>query len=72
MAFHTCKPAQLPLPYQAETDSALFCSPANYVRPNADQIYMFADAYHPTSHLQQVISDHIVSLTDSGLSSQEH
>ncbi|MCX4165961.1 MULTISPECIES: SGNH/GDSL hydrolase family protein [Paraburkholderia] len=65
-----CGPIPLPIPYAADSDSALFCSPSTYVAPNADQIYMFADAYHPSTHLQQLIAAYEVGLTDAWLGSQ--
>lgn len=30
--------------------TALLCSPATYVAPNADQTYVFADSLHPSTH----------------------
>ncbi|MDR5802965.1 SGNH/GDSL hydrolase family protein [Caballeronia sp. LP006] len=31
--------------------TSLFCSPQNYTVANADQLYMYADTVHPTTHL---------------------
>ncbi|HEV3430631.1 MAG TPA: SGNH/GDSL hydrolase family protein [Paraburkholderia sp.] len=62
-----CAPASLPPAYQADDTSALFCSRATYVSPHADDIYMFADAYHPATHLQKVIADYVVSQIDAWL-----
>ncbi|NIE64330.1 SGNH/GDSL hydrolase family protein [Burkholderia sp. Ax-1719] len=62
-----CAPASLPTAFQADDASALFCSPATYVSPHADDIYMFADAYHPSTHLQQVIADYVVAQIDAWL-----
>ncbi|MFM0737401.1 SGNH/GDSL hydrolase family protein [Paraburkholderia xenovorans] len=67
-----CKPAVLPAAYSADAGSALFCSPATYVTPNADQIYMFADAYHPSTRMQQLIADYVVGLADPWLGAQAH
>lgn len=62
-----CAPASLPRKYQADSTSALFCSPATYVAPNADQTYMFADAYHPTTHLQKLIAEYVIGRVDQWL-----
>ncbi|MBN3756562.1 lipase [Paraburkholderia sp. Tr-20389] len=62
-----CLPATLPPAFQADNTSALFCSPSTYVSPHADDSYMFADAYHPTTHLQKVIADYVVAQIDTWL-----
>lgn len=62
-----CAPANLPAAYQADDASALFCSRATYVSPRADDLYMFADAYHPTTHLQNVIATYVVAQIDAWL-----
>ena len=62
-----CAPANLPPAFQADDTSALFCSRSTYVSPHADAIYMFADAYHPTTHLQQLIADYVVIRIDEWL-----
>lgn len=62
-----CLPANLPPAYQADDASALFCSRSTYVSPHADDSYMFADAYHPTTHLQKVIADYVVTQIDAWL-----
>ncbi|MFM0736482.1 SGNH/GDSL hydrolase family protein [Paraburkholderia xenovorans] len=62
-----CAPAKLPQAFQADDTSALFCSKSTYVSANADKIYMFADAYHPTTHLQQLVADHVVAQIDKWL-----
>jgi len=62
-----CAPANLPPAFQADDTSALFCSPSTYVSAHADTIYMFADAYHPTTHLQKVIADYVVIRIDEWL-----
>jgi len=62
-----CAPANLPTAFQADDTSALFCSPSTYVSPHADNIYMFADAYHPTTHLQKLIADYVVVQIDTWL-----
>jgi phospholipase/lecithinase/hemolysin len=62
-----CNPANLPAAFQADDASALFCSPSTYVSPDADSIYMFADAYHPTTHLQNLIADYVVVRIDKWL-----
>ena len=63
-----CNPANLPSAFQADDTSALFCSRSTYVSPDADRIYMFADAYHPTTHLQKLIADYVVGRIDKWLS----
>ncbi|WP_236721017.1 SGNH/GDSL hydrolase family protein [Paraburkholderia phytofirmans] len=62
-----CAPANLPPAFQADDTSALFCSRSTYVSPHADDIYMFADAYHPTTHLQKLIADYVVVQIDTWL-----
>ncbi|MFM0139849.1 SGNH/GDSL hydrolase family protein [Caballeronia grimmiae] len=62
-----CAPAEVPPVYQADDTSALFCSRSTYVSPDADKIYMFADAYHPTTHLQRLIADYVVIQIDTWL-----
>lgn len=62
-----CAPANLPAAFQADDTSALFCSRSTYVSPDADNIYMFADAYHPTTHLQKLIADYVVARIDAWL-----
>jgi phospholipase/lecithinase/hemolysin len=62
-----CAPANLPTAFQADDASALFCSRATYVSAHADEIYMFADAYHPSTHLQRVIADYVVAQIDAWL-----
>lgn len=67
-----CGPANLPAAWQADAGSALFCSPATYVTPKADQLYMFADAYHPTTHLQKLIAEYVEIRVDRWLDGQQH
>ncbi|MFM0140230.1 SGNH/GDSL hydrolase family protein [Caballeronia grimmiae] len=62
-----CAPANLPPAFQADDTSALFCSRSTYVSPDADNIYMFADAYHPTTHLHKLIGDYVVIQIDTWL-----
>jgi phospholipase/lecithinase/hemolysin len=62
-----CAPANLPAAFQADDASALFCSRSTYVSANADNVYMFADAYHPTTHLQKLIADYVVVQIDTWL-----
>ncbi len=49
-----CKVELLPTFYQ----SALFCSPALYKEPHADQTYMFADSMHPSTRLHALLAAH--------------
>ncbi len=58
-----CKLGLLPECYQ----SALFCSPALYVEPNADQTYMFADSVHPSSHLHALFAEHVKEQFEASL-----
>lgn len=47
--------------------SSLFCSPATYTVPGADQTYMFADLIHPTTRLHQLFANYVVAqLTCAG------
>lgn len=39
--------------------TALLCSPPTYVTANADQIYMFADDLHPTTHLHTLFAQYV-------------
>jgi len=39
--------------------SSLFCSPATYTVPNADQTYMFADTVHPTTHFHALFASFV-------------
>ncbi len=50
-----CKVEQLPPYYQ----SALFCSPALYREPNADQTYMFSDSLHLSTRSHALLAEHI-------------
>jgi phospholipase/lecithinase/hemolysin len=38
---------------------ALFCSPATYTVPEADQTYVFADGLHPTTHYSQLFAEYV-------------
>ncbi|SAL47957.1 acylhydrolase [Caballeronia udeis] len=48
-----CNPATTP------DDTSLLCSPATYVKSNADQTYMFADDLHPTTHLHTLFAQYV-------------
>ena len=48
-----CDPAKTP------DDTALLCSPATYVTPNADQTYMFADDLHPATRLHALFAQFV-------------
>lgn len=57
-----CNPSTTP------DDTALLCSPATYVTPNADQTYMFADDLHPTTHLHALFAQYVEQqIASSGL-----
>ena len=57
-----CDPSKTP------DDTALLCSPATYVTPNADQTYMFADDLHPTTHLHALFAQYVEQqIASSGL-----
>ncbi|MEX3934398.1 SGNH/GDSL hydrolase family protein [Paraburkholderia phymatum] len=57
-----CDPAKTP------DDTALLCSPATYVTPNADQTYMFADDLHPTTRLHTLFAQFVEQqIAGSGL-----
>jgi len=53
-----------PFPPITTTPSSQFCLPANYVAPNADQTYLFADGVHPTSAAQAIVAQFVESLID--------
>ena len=48
-----CNPATTP------DDTSLLCSPATYVKSNADQTYMFADDLHPTTRLHTLFAQYV-------------
>ncbi|MDB5832943.1 MAG: putative lipase/esterase [Caballeronia sp.] len=48
-----CDPAKTP------DDTALLCSPATYVKANADQTYMFADDIHPSTRLHTLFAQFV-------------
>ncbi|WP_213306866.1 SGNH/GDSL hydrolase family protein [Paraburkholderia sacchari] len=48
-----CDPAKTP------DDTALLCSRATYVAPNADQTYMFADNLHPTTRMHALFAQFV-------------
>lgn len=48
-----CDPSKTP------HDTSLLCSPPTYVKPNADQTYMFADDLHPTTHMHALFAQYV-------------
>ncbi|MCX4148782.1 lipase, partial [Paraburkholderia sp. WS6] len=46
-------------PTKTPDDTALLCSPATYVTPNADQTYIFADDLHSTTRLHALFAQFI-------------
>jgi phospholipase/lecithinase/hemolysin len=46
-------------PKKTPHQTALLCSPATYVAPNADQTYMFADDLHPTTRLHTLFAQYV-------------
>lgn len=55
-------------PTKTPDDTALLCSPATYVAPDADQTYMFADDLHPTTHLHTLFASYVEQqLANSGI-----
>jgi len=57
-----CDPSKTP------DQTALLCSPATYVAPDADQTYMFADDLHPTTHLHALFAQYVEQqIAKSGL-----
>jgi outer membrane lipase/esterase len=53
-----------PFPPITTTPSAQFCLPSNFVTPNANQTYLFADGVHPTSAAQAIVAQFVESLID--------
>lgn len=49
----------------ATNGSSLFCSPAAYVTPNANQTYLFADGVHPTSAAHSIVADFTQALIEA-------
>jgi len=48
--------------------TALLCSPATYVAPNADQTYVFADNLHPSTHSHALFAQFVEQqIASSGL-----
>jgi phospholipase/lecithinase/hemolysin len=47
------------LPANPDFADALFCSPATYTVPEADETYVFADGLHPTTHYSQLFADYV-------------
>lgn len=47
---------ELGLPDSTAFDDALFCSPATYTAPEADQTYIFADEFHPTTRYSELFA----------------
>lgn len=45
--------------------SALFCNPASYVAPGADQNYLFADDVHPSARAHALIAQYAVSMLEA-------
>ncbi|WP_179402236.1 SGNH/GDSL hydrolase family protein [Burkholderia guangdongensis] len=44
------------------TNSAVFCTDATLVSPNATQTYFWSDAFHPTPHGHAILSDRALAL----------
>ncbi|MBU7441856.1 SGNH/GDSL hydrolase family protein [Paraburkholderia fungorum] len=66
--FTVTNTAQACDPKKTPDDTALLCSPATYVTPNADQTYMFADDLHPTTHLHALFAQYVEQqIAKSGL-----
>jgi phospholipase/lecithinase/hemolysin len=62
-AYATANPAVTngltPAAYGAQFASSLFCSPATYTVPGADQTYIFADTVHPTTHTHALFAQYV-------------
>ncbi len=41
------------------TTPSLLCTSANFIAPNADQTYLFADGVHPTTAAHRLVADYI-------------
>ncbi|MEM5436730.1 SGNH/GDSL hydrolase family protein [Paraburkholderia diazotrophica] len=55
-------------PTKTPDDTALLCSRATYVTPDADQTYMFADDLHPTTRLHALFAQFVEQqIAGSGL-----
>lgn len=62
--FFTANPADIPAGENAQSAgqsfaSSLFCSPATYTVPGADQSYVFADTIHPSTHTHVVFANYV-------------
>jgi phospholipase/lecithinase/hemolysin len=57
--FSVSNTAQACDPSKTPHDTSLLCSPATYVKPNADQTYMFADDLHPTTHMHALFAQYV-------------
>lgn len=47
------------------TAPALGCNPSNFVNPNADQNYAFADGVHPTTAAHQILAQYAISVLEA-------
>ena len=56
LAAQVARAQQLGLPDPSAFASSLFCSPKTYWTYGADQSFMFADAIHPTTHLNALVA----------------
>ncbi|HSR65072.1 MAG TPA: autotransporter domain-containing protein, partial [Xanthomonadaceae bacterium] len=45
--------------------SALFCNPASYVAPGADQNYLFADGVHPSAAAHALVAQYAISMLEA-------
>jgi phospholipase/lecithinase/hemolysin len=57
--FTVSNTAQACDPSKTPRDTALLCSPATYIAPNADQTYMFADDLHPTTRMHALFAQFV-------------
>ena len=46
-------------PNKTPHDTALLCSPPDYVTPDADQTYAFADDLHFTTHMHALFAQYV-------------
>ncbi|MBR0697478.1 SGNH/GDSL hydrolase family protein [Bradyrhizobium lablabi] len=58
------KATNLHLDHPSVFGQSLFCSPQTYVSKGADETFMFADALHPTTHLNALLAEFVEQQID--------
>lgn len=53
-----------PFPGVTTSGNSQFCLPSNFVAPNANLTYLFADSVHPTGIVQRITADYVLNLLE--------